>query len=623
MAWDFGDGSPVVSGEEIVQHTYVDAGTYTATLTVTDEFGKEAISSIEITAGNTAPTVDVQWPPHGGFFEWGDQIDYEIDVTDPEDGDIDCQEVVTQPALGHDEHAHTYDFYYGCEGRLVIPGDEGHAGANIFGVITMTYTDKGYGDAQPLRTQEVVVLQTKRKEAEYYADTGRVGDHPEGDPGVQSEKTSDPLGGYSNVGHIELGDWFSFDPVSLYGIDSISIRAASEPGGSLELRLGDPENGELVGEVEIPSTGGWQEWDFFDLEVPEGVSTDSQSLFIVNTGGQYNVNFVDFNGKGVTANMRPEVEISANPESGPAPLPVSFTADATDPEGEEMTFEWNFGDGNHSTEQNPTHVYTTPGSYKSRVTVTDAGGAVNEESIEVRVTQAGMMCLDGRSDDFLESELDTDRWSTIIRENQDLRVEDGHLVIPASLTDIYGTGGDTPNIVLQDLPEGPFTATTKLTLEAAQAYQQAGLIIYGDDDNYAKMVFQARSSDSDKSQRIFQYIREEGGEPNETNDSNSPNLGADYPDTVWVRFTSDGENLNAAYSDDGVNFTEMPETKSLAGIEDPKIGLIALASENSSVVDAHFDWFHITPDDTGNWDGPFSDEFDGDSLRSEERRVGK
>lgn len=616
MAWDFGDGSPVVSGEEIVQHTYVDAGTYTAMLTVTDEFGKEAISSIEITAGNTAPTVDVQWPPQGGFFEWGDQIDYEIDVTDPEDGDIDCQEVVTQPALGHDEHAHPYDFYYGCEGRLVIPGDEGHAGANIFGVITMTYTDKGYGDAQPLRTQEVVVLQTKRKEAEYYSDTGRVGDHPEGDPGVQAEKTSDPLGGYSNVGHIELGDWFSFDPVSLVGIDSMSIRGASETGGSLEVRLGDPENGELVGSVDIPATGGWQEWDFFDIEIPDDVSTDSQSLYIINTGGQYNVNFVDFDGKGVTANMRPEVDVSADPESGPAPLPVNFTADATDPEGDEVTFEWNFGDGNHSTEQNPTHVYTAPGTYRSRVTVTDQGGAVNEESVEIRVSQQGMMCLDGRSDGFDGDELDHNRWDTIIRESQDLRVEDGHLVIPTSLTDIYGAGGDTPNIVLQDLPDGNFTATTKLTLDADRAYQQAGLIIYGDDDNYAKMVFQARDSNGDKGERIFQFIREEDAEPNEVADSNTESLGEDYPDTVWVQFTSDGENLNASYSANGVDFVEMPETKTLDGIEDPKIGILALASEDSEVVDAEFDWFHITPDDSLSWSGDVSDEFDGDSLET-------
>src|SRR5690625_7616048 len=179
--------------------------------------------------------------------------------------------------------------------------------------------------------------------------------------------------------------------------------------------------------------------------------------------------------------MRPDVEISADPVSGSAPLTVNFSAETSDPEGDEVTLEWNFGDGNHSTDESPSHVYTEPGTYNARVTATDESGAVKEGSIEIRVSDQGMMCLDGRSDGFDGDELDRDRWTTVIREDQELRVEDGHLVIPTSLSDIYGTGGTTPNIVLQDLPDGGFTATTKLTLDADRAYQQAGLIIYGDE----------------------------------------------------------------------------------------------------------------------------------------------
>ncbi len=97
--------------------------------------------------------------------------------------------------------------------------------------------------------------------------------------------------------------------------------------------------------------------------------------------------------------------------------------------------------------------------------------------------------------------------------------------------------------------------------------------------------------------------------------SNTANLGAAYPDTVYVRFISNGTTLTAWYSADGTAWTQMPETKALAGITNPKIGLISLstAPAPAPVVDAAFDWFQLLPDSTATVDGP-SDEFDGTAL---------
>ena len=38
------------------------------------------------------------------------------------------------------------------------------------------------------------------------------------------------------------------------------------------------------------------------------------------------------------------------------------------------TYAWTFGDGNTSTEANPTHTYTTGGTYTVELTVTDQDG---------------------------------------------------------------------------------------------------------------------------------------------------------------------------------------------------------------------------------------------------------
>jgi regulation of enolase protein 1 (concanavalin A-like superfamily) len=181
-----------------------------------------------------------------------------------------------------------------------------------------------------------------------------------------------------------------------------------------------------------------------------------------------------------------------------------------------------------------------------------------------------------------------------VRETSDLRVANGNLVLPTSKTDLIWPGDPklTENIVLQPLPGTPLTATARLTLAARQGYQQAGLVVYGDDDNYAKMVFQARGSTADA--RRFQFMREDNGQPS---GKSTTDLGAAYPDSVWVRFTSDGRFLRAAYSSDGVQFTDMLLSEALDGIANPKIGIISMAGSrgDTPVIDAKFDWFELCP----------------------------
>jgi glucose/arabinose dehydrogenase/PKD repeat protein len=57
-------------------------------------------------------------------------------------------------------------------------------------------------------------------------------------------------------------------------------------------------------------------------------------------------------------NLPPEVVASATPEYGRSPLAVQFTASgSTDPEGQPLSFAWNFGDGVTSTQADPAHVF--------------------------------------------------------------------------------------------------------------------------------------------------------------------------------------------------------------------------------------------------------------------------
>ena len=68
------------------------------------------------------------------------------------------------------------------------------------------------------------------------------------------------------------------------------------------------------------------------------------------------------------------------PGTGPAPHMVSFN-DAT--LGTATSWLWDFGDGNTSTAQNPTHTYTTPGTYSVALISTGPGGFDIERKIDI------------------------------------------------------------------------------------------------------------------------------------------------------------------------------------------------------------------------------------------------
>ena len=68
----------------------------------------------------------------------------------------------------------------------------------------------------------------------------------------------------------------------------------------------------------------------------------------------------------------PTADFTANPTSGTAPLAVSFTDTSI---GSPSSWSWDFGDGSSSTQQNPTHTYTSAGNYTVKLTVANTSGS--------------------------------------------------------------------------------------------------------------------------------------------------------------------------------------------------------------------------------------------------------
>jgi PKD repeat protein len=78
-----------------------------------------------------------------------------------------------------------------------------------------------------------------------------------------------------------------------------------------------------------------------------------------------------FSVRSTQPNRAPAASPTATPNMGSAPLAVQFTANASDPDVDMLVTSWNFGDGATSTEPNPSHVYSWPGTYTAWLTVSD------------------------------------------------------------------------------------------------------------------------------------------------------------------------------------------------------------------------------------------------------------
>jgi len=137
-------------------------------------------------------------------------------------------------------------------------------------------------------------------------------------------------------------------------------------------------------------------WDFGD-----GNTSDEQNpTHTYSTSGNYTVTLTVTDSCSLTtdtdttwAQVNPALEADANgPYSGTICDAIQFTGSATGGIPP-YTYHWDFGDGNTSDEQNPTHQYTTPGNYTVVLTVTDDVGHTDDD-----VTYASVVHPDVEAD---------------------------------------------------------------------------------------------------------------------------------------------------------------------------------------------------------------------------------
>ena len=602
FSWDFGDGE--TSTEANPTHTFDEPGTYNVRLTATDSTGKSGNSTVVINAGNTRPTVELTVPVQGGVFDWGDEIPYTIEVTDPEDGTIDCNRVTVNAGVFHDEggnaHVHPGTDRTGCSGTIDAPADSGHEkSANIALVLIANYTDTGGAPGSaPLTGASTRRLTPKTIQAEHYTDHS----------GTQTNTVGNAEGGRT-VGYTDDGEYIYFEPVSLANVEELTIRyAAGEDGGFVDVREGALD-GDVIGTASLPPTASWT--DFHDVTIPlepEGTSGrlyfTFRAMSSTNPTDLFDLDEFTFIGKGVASNSAPTASATADKLAGPAPLTVAFTGTGADADGDTLSYAWDFtSDGTtDATTADASHTYEEPGEYTATFTVSDGE---RSRSVEIDLEAYPPLASCPGNDEFEGTALDSSRWSVVRRDDQFLSVADGTLNLTAQPgEDIHAGDTGQRNIVLQGLPQsGPWTATTRVTWEPDRNYQNAGLLIYTDDGHWIKTGMVWNGS------RTFEAFKETDNTPTALGSSGA---GAGFPTTFYVRFAYDGTTVQAQRSPDGETWTNTGNATNLNGLTNPKIGMYATASTASGTqaITARFDYFTLdAPSDP-------DDEFDGTSLNT-------
>ncbi|MEC9350438.1 MAG: PKD domain-containing protein, partial [Planctomycetota bacterium] len=87
-------------------------------------------------------------------------------------------------------------------------------------------------------------------------------------------------------------------------------------------------------------------------------------------------------------NIEPRALFSISPEAGFAPLRVEFDAsDSNDPDGQLVSYSWDFGDGQSASGMRTSHTYESAGQFQATLEIRDDRGATAraERSVSVRV----------------------------------------------------------------------------------------------------------------------------------------------------------------------------------------------------------------------------------------------
>jgi arabinan endo-1,5-alpha-L-arabinosidase len=236
------------------------------------------------------------------------------------------------------------------------------------------------------------------------------------------------------------------------------------------------------------------------------------------------------------------------------------------------------------------HVVAVTAPASAEVDNVSAGPLADPVRRAAAVPEPGRL-LSAYSDDFTGSALDP-AW-TFVRPDPAATVSGGALRWPVQNADLTGTSNNA-GVLLRDAPDGSWIAETKLTLDlgedSVRNYQQAGLIAYAGDDEFARLS--AVAIWNTRQVEFGHEIPYAGTTSYGGTIAGTPGL-----TTTWLRLAHHVDKVNgeheyrAGVSRDGRTWT-WGGVWTLPADSDPRIGLIAHGGAQPAVT-ASFDYLRF------------------------------
>jgi parallel beta-helix repeat protein len=152
------------------------------------------------------------------------------------------------------------------------------------------------------------------------------------------------------------------------------------------------------------------------------------------------------------------------------------------------------------------------------------------------------------------------------------------------------------NLLLRDAPAQDFEIQTRVIFTPTEDFQQAGLLVYEDDDNFLKLnrAYCGVSPPLCAGNAIYFDLEEQGT----STGSNFPTAITD-PGQAYLRLVRDGDVYTGYVSENGADWMMVGQHAAGVGFTPAKIGLVtADGSQGAAEIPADFDFFCVSEEST-------------------------
>jgi PKD repeat protein len=652
-AWDFGDGA--TGSGATVSHTYQSAGTYTATLTVTDAVGA--------TAQATA-TIDVAAPPLTAALQSDDFSGTGLDgtlwtIVDPVgDGTVTTNgtqlELSVPAGMAHDAWGTNRSLRivqsisdvsfeveakfesvptqkYQLQGLLVEEGPGNYmrfdfysdgSSLHVFAASTTNGSSSALNDVViPTPAESTLWMRVRREGSlwkQYYSTDGTTWT-------LAAEVSRSMTVAAAGVFAGNAGSSPAFTSVVDYVFDT-AAPIDPEDGGSTDVTA--PVISAITASpTETATTITWTtdeasltHLDYgldttYGQQAGDAVLKTSHEVVLSDltpeTTYHYRVVATDAAGNSsssadqtfttpASTNTAPTASMTLTPQTGEAPLAVSFDGSGSiDAEGPIASYAWDFGDGATGTGATVSHTYQSAGTYTATLTVTDAAGSTGQATATIDVT-APPLTAAMQSDDFSATGLNGALWTVVDPVGDGTVTTNGtqlELSIPAGTGHDVWSSGNNSLRVTQAAQNTDFEVEVKFESVPTKKFQLQGLLVEEAPGEFLRFDFYSAGSGV----RVFAADFQAG----------SPSIKYDQPynatisGALWMRVRRVGDTWTQYVSADGMAWTQAAQftramTVATAG---PFVGNAGSNPAFTALVDYVFDTAApIDPEDAGSTD---------------------